>query len=88
MKAFWSRTFEIYSEIKKAIQNGEIGEVKMVTANFGLSYLDHLRSVDEGGGVLMEIGCCALQFINWVFDNEKPECIKAISSIGERGSVV
>ncbi|KAK3101598.1 hypothetical protein FSP39_004755 [Pinctada imbricata] len=88
MEAIWSRTFEIYSEIKKAIERGDIGEVKMVTANFGLSYLDHLRTVEEGGGVLLELGVCVIQFINWVFNNEKPECIKAIASIGEKGRVV
>ena len=35
MEGFWSRCFPAYSELKKQISQGAIGEPKLITASFG-----------------------------------------------------
>ena len=66
-------------EISRLLAQGEVGEVKMVRADFGVSIAHIPRTVEKelGGGALLDIGVYCLQFILMVFNGERPECIQA-----------
>lgn len=78
-KAVWTRFFPVSLEISRLLAQGEVGEVKMVQADFGLRNAHITRSVEKelGGGALLDIGIYCLQFVLMVFNGEKPECIQA-----------
>ncbi|KAL1007202.1 hypothetical protein UPYG_G00083390 [Umbra pygmaea] len=79
MEALWTRFFPASLEIGRLLSQGEVGEVKMVRADFGAALMSIPRAVQKelGGGALLDIGIYALQFICMVFNGEKPECIQA-----------
>ncbi|KAL2088837.1 hypothetical protein ACEWY4_015736 [Coilia grayii] len=79
MEAVWTRFFPASLEISRLLAQGEVGEVKMVRADFGVSIAHIPRSVEKelGGGALLDIGIYCLQFVLMVFNGEKPECIQA-----------
>ncbi|KAJ7985971.1 hypothetical protein DPEC_G00345990 [Dallia pectoralis] len=54
-----------------------VGDIKLATAYSGSPQLHIPRSVEKelGGGALMDIGVCALQFMLMVFNGERPESI-------------
>uniref|UniRef100_A0A3B5M7U1 Dihydrodiol dehydrogenase, tandem duplicate 2 n=1 Tax=Xiphophorus couchianus TaxID=32473 RepID=A0A3B5M7U1_9TELE len=62
-------------------------EVKMVRADFGVPLLNVPRSVQKelGGGALLDLGIYCLQFINMVYNGEKPESIQASGICLETG---
>ncbi|XP_031424462.1 trans-1,2-dihydrobenzene-1,2-diol dehydrogenase [Clupea harengus] len=79
MEAVWTRFFPASMEISRLLAQGEVGEVKMVRADFGVSIAHIPRTVEKelGGGALLDIGVYCLQFILMVFNGERPECIQA-----------
>ncbi|XP_038158867.1 trans-1,2-dihydrobenzene-1,2-diol dehydrogenase-like [Cyprinodon tularosa] len=79
MEAVWTRFFPASVEIRKLLAQGEMGEVKMVRADFGVPLLHVPRAVqkDLGGGALLDLGIYCLQFITMVFNGEKPEAVQA-----------
>ena len=60
MEALWSRFNPTIIEIKKRIDNGEIGEVKFVNADFSFKVTGGLDSrviaLELGGGAVLDIG--------------------------------
>ncbi|XP_010877266.1 trans-1,2-dihydrobenzene-1,2-diol dehydrogenase [Esox lucius] len=79
MEALWTRFFPATLEIGRLLSQGDVGEVKMVKADFGLPLMSVPRAVQKelGGGALLDIGIYCLQFICMVYNGEKPECIQA-----------
>ncbi|KAM6980431.1 trans-1,2-dihydrobenzene-1,2-diol dehydrogenase [Aplochiton taeniatus] len=79
MEAVWTRFFPASVEIKRLLAQGEVGEVKMVRADFAVPLKHVPRAVEKelGGGALLDIGIYCLQFICMVYSGEKPECIQA-----------
>ncbi|KAM4603079.1 trans-1,2-dihydrobenzene-1,2-diol dehydrogenase [Polymixia lowei] len=79
MEAVWTRFFPATLEIKRLLAQGELGEVKLVRAEFGVPLMHVPRAVEKelGGGALLDIGIYCLQFICMVFNGEKPESIQA-----------
>ncbi|XP_076144270.1 trans-1,2-dihydrobenzene-1,2-diol dehydrogenase [Alosa pseudoharengus] len=79
MEAVWTRFFPASLEISRLLAQGEVGEVKMVRADFGTPIAHIPRSVEKelGGGALLDIGIYCLQFVLMVFNGEKPECVQA-----------
>ncbi|XP_056134267.1 trans-1,2-dihydrobenzene-1,2-diol dehydrogenase [Lampris incognitus] len=79
MEAVWTRFFPASLEIKRLLAEEEVGEVKMVKADFGLKLMHVPRAVQKelGGGALLDIGIYCLQFICMVYGGEKPESIQA-----------
>ncbi|XP_015225176.1 PREDICTED: trans-1,2-dihydrobenzene-1,2-diol dehydrogenase-like, partial [Cyprinodon variegatus] len=88
MEAVWTRFFPASVEIRKLLAQGEMGEVKMVRADFGVPLLHVPRAVqkDLGGGALLDLGIYCLQFITMVFNGEKPEAIQASGVCLETGN--
>ncbi|XP_071750427.1 trans-1,2-dihydrobenzene-1,2-diol dehydrogenase-like [Centroberyx gerrardi] len=79
MEAVWTRFFPASLEIKRLLAQEEVGEVKMVRADFAIPQMHIRRAVEKelGGGALLDIGVYCLQFICMVYNGEKPESIQA-----------
>lgn len=87
MEAVWTRFFPASVEIRRLLAQGEVGDVKVVRSEFGVPISTVPRAVQKelGGGALMDIGIYCLQFINMVFNGEKPESIHAEGFLFETG---
>lgn len=78
-QAVWARFFPAYAEVRRLLKQGEVGDVQMVRAEFGLP-VSHVRRMSDnklGGGGLVDLGIYPLQFALMVFKGEKPESIHA-----------
>ena len=69
------------------MEQGEVGEVKMVRSEFGvpISHVPRSGQKELGGGAILDIGIYCLQFICMVFNGEKPESIQAMGVCLETG---
>lgn len=87
MEAVWTRFFPASVEIRRLLAQGELGEVKMVRAEFGVPLMHLPRSTQKelGGGTVLDLGVYCLQFICMVYNGEKPESIKATGACLESG---
>ncbi|CAN9506760.1 unnamed protein product [Ophioblennius macclurei] len=87
MEAVWTRFFPASVEIRRLLCQGELGEVRMVRAEFAQSLLHIPRTTQKelGGGVILDLGIYCLQFIFMVFNGEKPESIQASGVLLENG---
>ncbi|KAF7653286.1 hypothetical protein LDENG_00085200 [Lucifuga dentata] len=79
MEAVWTRFFPASMEIKRLLAQAELGDVRMVRAEFGWPLMHVPRAVQKelGAGAMLDIGVYCLQFICMVYNGEKPECIQA-----------
>lgn len=89
-QAVWTRFFPASYEISRLLSQGEIGEVKMVRADFGAPIAHIPRSIEKelGGGALLDIGIYCLQFVLMVYNGEKPECIQATGVCLDTGTLL
>ncbi|XP_061524694.1 trans-1,2-dihydrobenzene-1,2-diol dehydrogenase-like [Phycodurus eques] len=87
MEAVWSRFFPASVEIRRLLAQGEVGEVKMVRADFGQPLMHLPRSMNKelGAGTTLDLGIYPLQFAIMVYGGEKPESIKATGVCTETG---
>jgi predicted dehydrogenase len=64
MEAMWMRFMPLVQQVKNMIEQGEIGTVKMLMADFGYVVNTHSSShfdtLDQGGGVLLDRGIYGL----------------------------
>ncbi|KAG5667480.1 hypothetical protein PVAND_015460 [Polypedilum vanderplanki] len=86
MEAIWSRYFPIYRQLKARINNGDLGDIKEVYAEFGVEMadVDRVMKNELGGGSTLDIGTYAIQFSQFVFRAE-PTSIKATGKLNEEG---
>ncbi|KAJ8406567.1 hypothetical protein AAFF_G00301410 [Aldrovandia affinis] len=79
MEAVWTRFFPASREISRALSQNEVGEVKVVRAEFGVPLLHVPRAVEKelGGGALLDIGIYCVQFALMVFRGERPVSVQA-----------
>ncbi|XP_061733533.1 trans-1,2-dihydrobenzene-1,2-diol dehydrogenase-like isoform X1 [Nerophis ophidion] len=82
MEAIWSRFYPAYREIRKVVAQGEIGEVRLVRSEFGLSVLPlpKLELKELGGGALLYIGLYPLQFSMMIY-GERPQSIQTMGKV-------
>lgn len=87
-QAVWARFFPAYAEVRRLLQNGEVGDVQMVRAEFGLpvSHVPRMSENKLGGGGLVDLGIYPLQLAFMVFNGEKPESIHASGHCLDTGS--
>ncbi len=64
MEAMWMRFMPLMQKVKAMISQGEIGEIRMLTANFGYvvngNSSSHFYNLNLGGGVLLDRGIYGL----------------------------
>lgn len=89
LQAVWTRFFPTSVEIRRLLAQDEVGEVKVVRAEFGVPLMHVPRSVQKelGGGAVLELGIYCLQLISMVYNGEKPECIQAKGVCLETGNL-
>lgn len=87
MEALWMVYLPAVAECKKRIDNGEIGEIKMITANFSFdSKFDEshrcLNPILAGGGIY-DVGVYPLAFANMMI-GETPSIIQSMAQLTDR----
>ncbi|KYG26003.1 Gfo/Idh/MocA family protein [Alkalihalobacillus trypoxylicola] len=88
MEAMWTRFLPPIQQVREWIKNGDIGEVSMVTANFGFHInwdpQNRLLNLELGGGALLDTGIYPISFASMILGSE-PESIHSTARIGETG---
>ena len=68
MEAMWSWFMPAWAELRRRIENDEIGTVRLVDATFGIPVFDEnsrLRRPDLAGGALLDLGIYPLALARW-----------------------
>jgi dihydrodiol dehydrogenase / D-xylose 1-dehydrogenase (NADP) len=88
MEGMWTRFFPIMKKVQEWINEGNIGKVRMVTADFGFRREgkpeERKVSLKRGGGALMDVGIYPISFTSWIFKKD-PVDIKGVTSLYETG---
>jgi predicted dehydrogenase len=80
-EAFMVRTHPQWLEVKRLVESGAIGDLRLVSGHFSYFRRDpsDVRSrVEFGGGALMDIGCYPITLSRWLFGAEPLEVIGQI----------
>ncbi len=87
MEAMWMRFFPLLREIRQRIDAGEIGEVKLLKADFGYPTPfdpdNRFFSLEKGGGSLMDRGIYTLSLANFLLGQHDE--MKSRAAIGKTG---
>ncbi len=86
MEAMWTWFIPAVVEIKRRVDAGEIGDLKLVEADFGLPILNEdgrHRRVDLAGGALLDLGIYPITFARFLAGN--PVEAKALGNLSEAG---
>lgn len=86
MEAMWTRFLPIIAKVRDWLSEGAIGDVQVVTADFGgrarFDPESRLFNPDLGGGALLDLGVYTVSFASMVFDRQ-PSRIASLAHIGE-----
>jgi predicted dehydrogenase len=70
MEAMWTRFNPLIRKVHEAVENGEIGEVRMIRADFGFahafSHEDRLWAKEAGGGATLDLGVYPVAFTHQI----------------------
>ena len=87
MEAMWSRFLPAAAAAKRRIDAGEIGDPRLLTADFGFPVVGSASSrfynPAKGGGALLDRGVYAISLAVWLFG--KPTEVNATADVGESG---
>ena len=87
MEAVWSRFLPVLVKVRELLAAGAIGEVRMLTADFGfrasLNPESRLFNPALGGGALLDVGVYTVSLAHMVLGT--PNRIAALAHIGETG---
>ncbi|MEK3889503.1 Gfo/Idh/MocA family protein [Bacillus sp. FSL K6-3431] len=88
MEAMWTRYLPAIVQTRKWIEEGKIGEIKTLTANFGfdVGWAPESRLLNKklGGGALLDAGIYPVSFASMIF-GQQPTNIKSSANIGKTG---
>ena len=87
MEAMWTRFLPIMYQVRQWLRDGSIGDVRMVSADFGFgsrpgTTKSRLYDPALGGGALMDVGIYSLSFASMVF-GRGPSRVLSMGHIGE-----
>jgi len=87
MEAMWTRYLPVIMHVRRLIAEGAIGEVRMLTADFGFrtgfNPEGRLFNPDLGGGALLDVGIYPVSLAYALFG--QPDTIKTLAGLGETG---
>ncbi len=87
MEAMWTRFFPAIREMMRLIQEGAIGQTRMINVNFGYagdpSPQGRLLNPALGGGTLMDVGVYAIALANMLFG--RADRVSSFAGIGTTG---
>ena len=88
MEAMWSRYVPVLQKVKAWVDEGKIGELLMLKADFGFQTpkdpKGRLFDRSLGGGALLDIGIYPVSFASFLFGKE-PNAIKSCVHLGDTG---
>jgi len=88
MEAMWMAFQPGFLQAKQWIDEGKIGELRMIRAEFGFKAdcdpKNRLLNPDLAGGTLLDIGVYPITIAQYLF-NKKPLAISSMASIGKTG---
>ncbi len=88
MEAMWSRFFPAMQQVKQWLDEGAIGPVRLVSADFGfragINPESRLFNPALGGGALLDVGIYVTSFASFVL-GPNPTHIESMAHIGETG---
>ncbi|WP_410771602.1 Gfo/Idh/MocA family protein [Fontibacillus sp. BL9] len=88
MEAMWTRFLPPIVQVRKWLEEGRIGEVKLLKAEFGFrsdwNPQGRLLNPELGGGALLDAGIYPVSFASMLFGS-KPDKIWSTAEIGETG---
>ena len=88
MEAMWSRFLPVMAVVREWIDDGRIGEPRMVQATFGFrsewNPEGRLLNPELAGGALLDVGVYTVSFSNWVF-GAVPVAVAGLATLGETG---
>ena len=88
MEGMKTRFLPINQKIKSWINEGRIGDVRLLQADFGFNAqfdpMNRLFNKDLGGGALLDVGIYNVSYSSFIFGNY-PKSIKSNSYIGKTG---
>jgi dihydrodiol dehydrogenase / D-xylose 1-dehydrogenase (NADP) len=89
MEGMWARFFPLAAKLRELIAAGAIGDVRMVTADWGFranANPDHrLFNPELGGGALLDIGIYPVSFANMIFGT--PERTATLATMNRQTGV-
>ncbi|KAL0271189.1 UNVERIFIED_CONTAM: hypothetical protein PYX00_008361 [Menopon gallinae] len=85
MEAIWSRFTPLYQKMKEEINNGTIGDIVHIQANFGADLINKKRVTTKelGGSVILDIGVYTIQIATLLLG--KPDKIHASGQLNSDG---
>jgi len=87
MEAMWMRFIPLMQEVRRLVQQGELGTVRWLTADFGypvgFSAENRLFNRDLGGGTLLDRGCYPLSLALYLLG--QPEQVTGFAHLGTTG---
>jgi predicted dehydrogenase len=87
MEAMWTRFLPLMVEVRHLIAGGAIGEIRMVTADFGFrskfNPLSRVFDPELGGGALLDVGIYPLSLASMLMG--EPQSIFSHVNLGESG---
>jgi len=88
MEAMWTRFLPVTRQVVKWVQEGMIGEVRMLNASFGFvaewNPESRVLNKELGGGALLDVGVYTVSYAAMLFGTQPTE-IKSIVNIGATG---
>ncbi len=88
MEAMWTRFLPIQVRVRQWLEEGRIGDVRMVISDFGfrtsVSAEGRLFNPAYGGGALLDVGCYAVSFASMVYGRQ-PRDIVSLADMGSTG---
>lgn len=88
MEAMWTRYQPANVKVREIINSGQIGEVRMVRADFGFrtsfNPKHRLFAPELGGGALLDVGIYPISYASMIF-GQQPESITSSARLGETG---
>jgi dihydrodiol dehydrogenase / D-xylose 1-dehydrogenase (NADP) len=88
MEGMWSRFFPVMETLRKWMEGEVIGELRMVTADFGFrregAMEERKVSPQRGGGALLDVGVYPIAFASMIFGSA-PKEIAGLTSIIDTG---
>lgn len=90
MEAMWSRFFPVMEQVRKWLKEDAIGELRMITADFGFRRTgpvileDRKVNPNLGGGALLDVGIYPIAFSSMIF-GDTPKTITGVTSKCETG---
>jgi len=83
MEGMWTRFFPAMIKLRQLIQDGTLGDIKLVMADFGFKNegIARLDKLELGGGAVLDIGVYPISFSSMVFGGKYPTTIKAVGHL-------